>query len=125
MNTHELDIIAETPEGLRILNVCWSLEDPAVVRREEASLEWGRKRYPDAEAFLVAHHEGSGPSPSGTRLVTVSAWRYLMGNSAPAEGNDSTSSNVSKTKARSRGSAARRAEFLARRKLNLRGSSSS
>ena len=83
-NAHELDVIVETPEGLRIVNVCWSLGDREVLRREQASLEWGRKRYPKAEALLVAHEEGDRPSSPGEGFATVTAWRYLMGTTEPA-----------------------------------------
>jgi hypothetical protein len=65
------------------VNVCWSLDDPATLRREVESLEWGRKRYPEAEVLLVAHQEGNHPPASRGEFATVTAWQYLMGESTP------------------------------------------
>jgi hypothetical protein len=81
-NAHELDIIVEAGQGLRVVNVSWSLADPAVARREEASLAWAQKRYPDAETLLVTHHEDAGPSRR--RFRTVPAWRYFTGTEGEA-----------------------------------------
>ena len=36
-NSHELDVIAETPEALRVVNVCWNLGDSETLRRESAA----------------------------------------------------------------------------------------
>ena len=70
-NSHEIDLVVEAPEGVRFVNVTWSLSEPETREREEAAMAFGRDRYPGASGTLVAHETDGSPTARP-------AYRYLL-----------------------------------------------
>ncbi len=81
-NAHEIDIVVESVSGTRLINATWSLSDRSVADREYRATEWGLKQHPEATGFVVAHELGDH-AEGGEPFETITAWRYLLGESKP------------------------------------------
>ena len=75
-NGAEVDFVLGLTRPSRIVNVSYSLNDPATLKREVESLEWAKKKHPTASPLLVAHE-----LPARVRsanIQTEPAWRFLL-----------------------------------------------
>ncbi len=70
----EIDILNEN--GTEFWNVCWSLTDPETIRREQASVQLARARYPKAKGTLLFHEY----APAAVQAIPEAepAWRWLL-----------------------------------------------
>jgi hypothetical protein len=75
-NSSEVDLC--DAEGTLFIDTCWSLTDPETVRRETASMDFARQRWPQAQGRLLYHEYKPGISldiPGAEQ-----AWRFLLSN---------------------------------------------
>ena len=74
---HEIDLVVngENPEIL--INVAYSVVQPATWEREMRALSWAAEKWPQAKRLLVVHEGAGQATPPG--IETIEAWRYLSG----------------------------------------------
>ena len=74
-NGSEIDLCA--PDGSEFMNVCWSLSDESTRSREQAAMDAGFHRWPQARGQLLYHE--SAPKFVADAPHAIPAWKYLAG----------------------------------------------
>lgn len=75
-NGAEVDLVIGLLRPSSIINVSYSLNDPATLKHEIASLQWAKKTHPTARPLLVAHE-----FPARLRVANIQiepAWKFLL-----------------------------------------------
>jgi uncharacterized protein len=72
----EVDLVVGVERPQILINVAFSVAQPATWEREMAALQWGAGLAPKARRVLVTHERSSGSPPAGTEVTH--AWRYLL-----------------------------------------------
>lgn len=73
----EIDLVVNRERPQVLINVAYSVSQPATWTREIRALEAGAVRFPEADRVLVTHERTRRRPPTG--IVVQDAWRYLLG----------------------------------------------
>jgi predicted AAA+ superfamily ATPase len=73
---HEIDLVVNIEEPETLINVAFSVTEPATWAREIAALEWAATKAPEAARVLIVHENSTEKTPRGIRVID--AWRYLF-----------------------------------------------
>lgn len=76
-NSAEVDFVIGLTRPSLIVNVAYSLNDPATLKREVESLRWAKSKHPTGGPLLIAHE-----LPSRLRITNIRtepAWQFLLG----------------------------------------------
>jgi hypothetical protein len=74
-----VDFVATDPSGRRVLvQVCTSLTDPGVRKREVGALAAALEEIPDAEGVIVTQDQSEQADVGGRTVPVVPAWEWLL-----------------------------------------------